>query len=96
VEEGSDPCDADVVGPIEENGLRRLSRRYADLCSVCGIELSKGAKGFWDRSAKKVICLACGPVNGETQAGEPGVSAAAEGGRRKEKRVEDVPKICAC
>lgn len=71
-----------------ENGPRRL--RYPAVCATCGIALSKGAEAVWDPASKKATCLACVPRGGERTAGEPGASAAAEGERRKNKRVAQV------
>ncbi|MCP9485168.1 MAG: NERD domain-containing protein [Gaiellaceae bacterium MAG52_C11] len=57
---------------------------------ACGIELSRGVEALWDRATKQTTCLACAPDGTEPTAGAAGASAAAEGERRKDKRVEDV------
>jgi Nuclease-related domain len=44
---------------------------------------------MWDGSAKTVTCLACVP-DGSVQPGEAGASAAAEGARRAERKVDAV------
>jgi Nuclease-related domain len=72
------------------DSLRRLRLRYPGTCSVCGIALSAGMEAFWDRGAKAVICLACGPVEHSLDAGVAGGSAAAEADERLQRRVEDV------
>lgn len=69
---------------------RRLKLRYPATCATCGIALSKGCEAFWDRSTKHATCLACTPDAIELTPSTPGASAAAEGERRKNKRVEDV------
>lgn len=68
---------------------RRLRLRYAAECVSCGIALSKGADAIWDPSAKTVTCLACSPEGEVAETGAAGASAAAEGKRRAERRVED-------
>jgi len=70
-------------------GPRRLRLRYPAVCGTCAMELSAGTEAFWDRAVRQATCLACGPETGPIDAGTPGASAAAEGERRKEKRVED-------
>jgi hypothetical protein len=60
------------------------------VCATCGIELTPGSDAFWDRGAKEATCLACAPDGELPTAGIAGASAAAEGERRKDKRVEDV------
>jgi hypothetical protein len=69
---------------------RRLRLRYAASCSSCGIALSPGAEAVWDPVAKQATCLACMPRDAIPAAGTPGQSAAAEGNRRTDRRVEDV------
>jgi hypothetical protein len=75
-------------GDNHEPQRRRL--RYPAVCATCGIELSQGSEAFWERATKKVTCLACGSVGTELTADTAGASAAAEGERRKDKRVERV------
>jgi nuclease-like protein len=84
-------CDAVAVPDGASNdGPRRLRLRYPAVCVTCGIELSRGSEAFWDRAMKQATCLACAPDGKQPTAGTAGASAAAEGERRKEKRVEDV------
>ena len=70
--------------------VRRLALRYAGTCSVCGIELSRGTEAMWNRNEKTITCLACAPSSGDPESGEAGASAASEGQRRRDKRVEEV------
>ena len=75
----------------DDQPSRRLLRlRYPAVCARCGLALSKGTQAHWDSTAKKVICLACEPSTGAPEPGDPGASAAAEGERRKDKRVSEV------
>jgi hypothetical protein len=67
---------------------RKLRLRYPASCVACGIALSKGAEAVWDPTAKTVTCLACSPGH-EVAPGEAGESAAAEGQRRADRRVEE-------
>jgi len=71
---------------------RRLPLRYPDECSVCGIELSRGTEAIWNRVEKSVTCLGCVPAEGATapEPGTAGSSAASEGARRRDKRIEEV------
>jgi hypothetical protein len=69
---------------------RRLRLRYPAVCATCGIALSKGSEAFWDRATRQATCLACAPTPGEPIAGTAGASAAAEGARRRDNRVEKV------
>ena len=70
---------------------RRLKLRYPAKCSVCGLELSRGSEAIWDRVAKQATCLACAPTNDVApDAGVAGASAALEGARRRDKRIEEV------
>lgn len=75
---------------IDDGEPRRLRLRYPAECASCGILLTRGAEALWDRATKQATCLACAPEGTETTAGAAGASAAAEGERRKGKRVEDV------
>jgi hypothetical protein len=68
---------------------RKLRLRYPASCALCGIALSKGAEAVWDPGARTVTCLACAPGAVVVQ-GTAGASAAAEGKRRAERRVEQV------
>jgi hypothetical protein len=60
------------------------------VCALCGIALSPGTEAIWDRTAKTATCLACAPAEEiAIDAGTPGASAAAEGERRRNRRVAD-------
>jgi nuclease-like protein len=74
---------------IEMKPPRRLRLRYPSECVGCGIALSKGADAIWDPAAKTVTCLACSPGVEPADAGVAGASAAAEGKRRADRRVEE-------
>jgi hypothetical protein len=76
--------------PEQHEGARPLRLRYRAVCSVCGITLSPGSDAYWDKASKTATCIACAPESAAPTAGMPGASAAAEGERRTEKRVEDV------
>ena len=45
---------------------------------------------MWDRVAQTVTCLACAPSGTDAAPGVAGASAAAEGARRRDKRIEEV------
>jgi Nuclease-related domain len=77
------------VSGVEVKPPRKLRLRYPAICASCGLTLSKGAEAVWDPAAKNVTCLACFP-NGEVHSGAPGASAAAEGVRRADHRVDEV------
>jgi Nuclease-related domain len=68
---------------------RRLRLRYPAKCASCGISLSKGAEAIWDSTAKTATCIACSP-NSPVDSGNPGASAAAEGERRADRKVDQV------
>lgn len=72
------------------DGPRRIRLRYPGVCSVCDLSLSKGTYAIHDPVTRQLMCLACGPEDVEPDAGSAGASAAAEGERRKDKRVEDI------
>ncbi len=78
-----------VTASAQAGDPRRLRLRYAAVCANCGIALSKGAEAYWSRSERKASCLACASAGG-ADPGTAGASAAAEGERRKNKRIEDV------
>ena len=59
------------------------------MCGACGVQLSRGSEASWDGATKEVTCLACIPDRSEPAAGVAGASAAAEGQRRKAKRVAE-------
>src|SRR6478672_1536919 len=79
-----------LVGLSEGTESRRLRLRYPAVCATCGIELSRGAEAVWNRAAKTATCLACAPGGETPDAGTAGASAAAEGERRKDRKVDDV------
>jgi hypothetical protein len=74
---------------VEVKPPRKLSLRYPATCASCGISLSKGAEAVWDPARKTVTCLACLP-DGQLDPGAPGASAAAEGARRVDRKVDQV------
>jgi Nuclease-related domain len=78
-----------VVTEVEAKPPRKLRLRYPATCASCGIALSKGAEAVWDPASKTVTCLACVP-DGQVDSGTPGASAAAEGARRTERKVDEV------
>jgi len=45
---------------------------------------------MWNRNEKTITCLACAPSSGDPESGEAGASAASEGQRRRDKRLEEV------
>jgi hypothetical protein len=73
-----------------EKPPRKLRLRYPASCVTCGIALSQGAEAIWDPVAKTVTCLACAPAGWSLETGVAGASAAAEGKRRADRRVEEV------
>ncbi len=77
-----------MASVIDPKPARRLRLRYPAICASCGISLSKGAEAVWDPADKTVTCLACAP-GGEIDTGVAGASAAAEGERRKNRKVND-------
>ena len=78
-----------VVSGVEVKPPRKLRLRYPAICASCGISLSKGAEAIWDPAAKTVTCQACLP-GGQVGSGAPGASAAAEGTRRADRKVDEV------
>jgi len=79
-----------AVTELRNGAPRRIRLKYPDVCAVCGIALSPGSEAYWNSGTKEAICLACGPDRSIPEAGTAGASAAAEGERRKEKRVDKV------
>jgi hypothetical protein len=69
---------------------RKLRLRYPATCSSCGLALSRGTEAVWDSDAKTAACLACAPDERANSASVAGASAAAEGARRRQRRVEAV------
>lgn len=87
---GADISFVGVTARADDDDRRLIRLRWAAVCADCGIALSKGANAYWDSADKKATCLACAPPARETDPGIAGASAAAEGERRKDKRVDDV------
>jgi len=79
------------VSGVEVKPPRKLRLRYPATCVSCGISLSRGAEAIWDPAAKSVTCLACCP-EGPVDSGVPGASAAAEGTRRADRKVNEVKR----
>ena len=73
---------------VEPKPARQLRLRYPATCCSCGISLSKGAEAIWNSADKTATCLACAP-GGEIDAGVAGASAAAEGERRRNHKVDE-------
>ena len=71
-------------------GVRRLRLRYPAVCSVCGLELSRGTEALWDRAAKVATCVSCANLAESVDSGIAGATAAAEAERRSTSRVEEV------
>jgi hypothetical protein len=67
-----------------------LRLRYPAVCSVCGLELSRGAEAIWDRAAKAATCLICADLVNAVDSGVAGASATAEAERRAASRVKEV------
>lgn len=42
--------------------VKLLALRRADTCANCSAELSAGAQAHWDATAKRILCLSCGPA----------------------------------
>ncbi len=59
------------------------------MCSVCGLQLSRGTEAVWNRAAKTATCIACADVGLQVDPGVAGASAEAEAKRRSAKRVEE-------
>jgi hypothetical protein len=78
-----------VAPEVESKPVRRLTLRWPATCSSCGISLSRGAEAIWDPADKTATCLACAPGR-EIDAGAAGASAAAEGERRRNRKVDQV------
>lgn len=78
-----------VTGVGLKPPLRKLRLRYPAKCASCGIPLTGGAEAIWDPATKTVLCLACVP-DGQVDPGAPGASAAAEGARRANRKVDEV------
>jgi hypothetical protein len=76
----------------EAKAPRRLRLRYPATCPSCGLSLSKGAEAVWDPEAKAANCLACLPFIG-VNSDRAGASAAAEGTRRVERKVNEVRRM---
>jgi hypothetical protein len=77
------------VSGVDDKPPRKLRLRYPATCASCEIPLSKGAEAIWNAAAKTATCLACVPADA-VESGEAGASAAAEGARRVERKVDEV------
>jgi hypothetical protein len=77
------------MASVIEPKPRQLRLRRPDPCVSCGISLSKGAQAIWNPADRTVTCLACAPGS-EIESGIAGTSAAAEGERRKARKVDQV------
>jgi hypothetical protein len=78
-----------VVSGVDAKPPRKLRLRYPGSCASCGLALSKGTEAMWDAATKTVTCLACAPGS-IVDSGAPGASAAAEGTRRADRKVDEV------
>jgi hypothetical protein len=78
-----------VASDVKPKPARQLRLGYPATCASCGISLSKGAEAIWNPADKTATCLACAPA-GKIDAGVAGASAAAEGERRKNRKVDAV------
>ena len=74
---------------VDATPPRKLRLRYPATCRSCGISLSRGADAIWDAATKTVTCLPC-VADGPIDSGAAGASAAAEGTRRIERKVDEV------
>ena len=81
-----------VTAPEPDHSLHRIRLRYPGTCRDCGVALSRGTEAWHDRASRKVVCLACGPIESSAPDDRPGHSAEAEGARRVERLVEKVRK----
>lgn len=77
-----------MTSEVEPKPARRLRLRYPATCAACGISLSKGTEAIWNPADKTATCLACAP-GGEIDSGVAGASAAAEGERRRTRKVDE-------
>ena len=73
-----------------EPSRRRLRLRYPAICANCALPLSKGTEAFWNSETREVTCLACGNNTSEPIPDLPGGSAACEGERRLNRRIDEV------
>jgi hypothetical protein len=78
-----------VSNESQQDEWQRRRLRFPAKCVECAIALSQGAEAFWNSTTKAVMCLACKP-GATIEGGPPGASAAAEGARRVDLRVEQV------
>jgi hypothetical protein len=82
-------CGGVIVAADDQPNPRRIRLRYPTKCVDCGIPLSRGSEAFWDSDLKQAICLACTPSGTGPIEDVAGASAAAEGDRRAQRRIED-------
>jgi hypothetical protein len=81
-----------MVG-LDQPPSRPWRVRYDGPCSICGRMLRKGEEAIWDRSSKRMRCVACpteapteAPPEAPIEAGIAGGSARREYERRADKR----------
>lgn len=69
---------------------RLIRLRYPGACAECDARLTAGGQAWHDGSTRTIRCQACGPLDNRDalDAGPAGASAAAEGERRRSKRIE--------
>jgi len=78
-----------MASEVEPKPARQLRLRYPATCASCGISLSPGTEAIWNSADKTATCLACAPGR-EIEPGVAGASAAAEGERRANRKVDRV------
>jgi hypothetical protein len=81
-----------VTASEPDHSLRRIRLRYPGTCRDCGVALSRGTEAWHDSASRKVVCLACGPIEPSAPNDLPGHSADAEAARRVERLVAKVRK----
>jgi hypothetical protein len=73
--------------------VKVMQLRYAGECA-CGTQVDAGVQAGWDRSAKKVVCLACldgvAPPLQLAQPAAPGASLVRQADRREAKRQQRI------
>jgi ribosomal protein S27E len=57
-----------MVDPVS---WKRMRLRYAAECRRCGVSIAQGESAVYDKSARNVLCLACGDVFSADDAGKP-------------------------
>lgn len=81
---------------MEASDARRsLTLRYPATCSLCGCELPRGTKAWWDKEARQATCLVCGsgPELALQLAGAAGASASQKYGRLRDRREREVKGV---